>query len=265
MRLIVDTCCMRLPLLVLKPFAHEKKKIRDSLSLPDLSIELQQRTRVNNKRYDKFCVIQNTYITTKIVFFPSSHSLISIEKNRASYDASIPLPFQRLSFRIVARLENERVKSTRRKDAAVYARGAKLSRFDIDTPSRKGNFSSRIHDYRVNVAPAGCSRQRGRATIRARGYSTPFPSHRRGAQAACTTAGWLKASTARYLADKQILMSKTVRPNCIMAFPRILRASNLSVPPPGNPPLPQPQRLHPAIAIHSLYRTNTRPPRNGRP
>lgn len=174
-RLIVDTCCMRLPLLVLKPFAHEKKKIRDSLSLPDLSIELQQRTRVNNKRYDKFCVIQNTYITTKIVFFPSSHSLISIEKNRASYDASIPLPFQRLSFRIVARLENERVKSTRRKDAAVYARGAKLSRFDIDTPSRKGNFSSRIHDYRVNVAPAGCSRQRGRATIRARGYSTPSP------------------------------------------------------------------------------------------
>lgn len=258
---------MRLPLLVLKPFAHEKKKIRDSLSLPDLSIELQQRTRVNNKRYDKFCVTKNTYrnITTKIVFFPSSHSLISIEKNRASYDASIPLPFQRLSFRIVARLENERVKSTRRKDAAVYARGAKLSRFDIDTPSRKGNFSSRIHDYRVNVAPAGCSRQRGRATIRARGYSTPFPSHRRGAQAACTTAGWLKASTARYLADKQILMSKTVRPNCIMAFPRILRASNLSVPPPGNPPLPQPQRLHPAIAIHSLYRTNTRPPRNGRP
>lgn len=166
---------MRLPLLVLKPFAHEKRKIRDSLSLPDLSIELQQRTRVNNKRYDKFCVIQNTYITTKIVFFPSSHSLISIEKNRASYDASIPLPFQRLSFRIVARLENERVKSTRRKDAAVYARGAKLSRFDIDTPSRKGNFSSRIHDYRVNVAPAGCSRQRGRATIRARGYSTPSP------------------------------------------------------------------------------------------
>lgn len=166
---------MRLPLLVLKPFAHEKRKIRDSLSLPDLSIELQQRTRVNNKWYDKFCVIQNTYITTKIVFFPSSHSLISIEKNRASYDASIPLPFQRLSFRIVARVENERVKSTRRKDAAVYARGAKLSRFDIDTPSRKGNFSSRIHDYRVNVAPAGCSRQRGRATIRARGYSTPFP------------------------------------------------------------------------------------------
>ena len=132
---------------------------------------------VNNKRYDKFCV-QNKYITTKIVFFPSSHSLISIEKNRASYDASIPLPFQKLSFPIVARVENERVKSTRRKDAAVYARGAKLSRFDIDTPSRKGNFSSRIHDYRVNVAPAGCSRQRGRATIRARGYSTPFPSHR---------------------------------------------------------------------------------------
>lgn len=119
----------------------------------------------------------------------------------------------------------------------------KLSRFDIDTPSRKGNFSSRIHDYRVNVAPAGGSRRRGRATIR--GCSPPLPSptrpaHRRGTQPACTTAGWLKASTARYLADKQILMSKTVRPNCIMAFPRILRASNLSVPPPGNLPLSPP-------------------------
>lgn len=48
----------------------------------------------------------------------------------------------------------------------------------------------------------------------------------------------VESTTLHYFADKQILMSKTVRPNCIMAFPRILRASNLSVPPPVTPSMP---------------------------
>lgn len=120
----------------------------------------------------------------------------------------------------------------------------KLSRFDIDTLRGKAIFRRGYTTIALTLLPREALVEEGAppsAGVPSPSPALPYPpAHRRGTQPACTTAGWLKASTARYLADKQILMSKTVRPNCIMAFPRILRASNLSVPPPGNLPLSPP-------------------------
>lgn len=133
---------------------------------------------------------------------------------------------------------NERIKATRRDAEKMRMHGAQSTPDSISTPLRgKAIFRRGYTTIALTLLPREAL-VKGGAPLSARaGIPPPPPCTDVGAHSgpACTTAGWLKASTVHYLADKQILMSKTVRPNCIMAFPRILRASNLSVPPPGYP------------------------------